>query len=56
MPDAQTAVLRAGLMAAEAMTSGTVAFSRRINRATGAYEAAVILKRFGQLPEDFDIA
>jgi predicted RNA-binding Zn-ribbon protein involved in translation (DUF1610 family) len=55
-PDAQTAILRAELMAGETMITGAVAFSRRVNRATGTYEAAVILKRFGKLPENFDIA
>jgi hypothetical protein len=55
-PDAKTAMLRAELMAGETMITSAVAFSRRINRATGTYEAAVILKKFGKLPEDFDIA
>jgi hypothetical protein len=55
-PDAKIAILRAELMAAEPMITGAIAFSRRVNRATGAYEAAVVLERFGNLPEDFDIA
>jgi predicted RNA-binding Zn-ribbon protein involved in translation (DUF1610 family) len=55
-PDAQTAILRAELMAGDTMITGAVAFSRRLYRVTGTYEAAVILKRFGQLPEEFDIA
>jgi hypothetical protein len=35
---------------------GSVAFSRRGNPATGEFDAAVILKTFGKIPEDFDIA
>jgi hypothetical protein len=55
-PDAKTAIMRAELMAAEAMIAGAVAFSRRVDRVTGTYKTAVILKRLGKLPEHFDIA
>jgi hypothetical protein len=55
-PDAEIAILRAELMVAEPTIMGALAFSRRVNRATGTYEAAVVLERFGNLPEDFDIA
>jgi hypothetical protein len=55
-PDAETAVLRAELMASEATIAGAVAFSRTIDRVAGIYAAAVVLKTFGTLPEDFDIA
>jgi hypothetical protein len=36
----------------ERETIGSVAFSRRGNPASGKYEAAVILKAFGEIPKD----
>jgi hypothetical protein len=55
-PDASLAVLRAELMTREKDIIGSVAFSRRGNPATGEFDAAVILKTFGEIPEDFDIS
>jgi DNA-directed RNA polymerase subunit RPC12/RpoP len=55
-PDAKTAILRAELLAGEPMIVGAVAFSRHFDSATGKYETAVILKAFGKLPKEFDIA
>jgi hypothetical protein len=55
-PDAKTAIQRAELMAADPMIAGAVAFSRRFDRVAGTYETATILKRFGKLPKDLDIA
>ena len=53
--DAETAILRAELMARDKANIGSAAFSRRGAPTFGRYEEAVILKVFGTLPKDFDI-
>jgi hypothetical protein len=53
--DARSAILRAELMARAKENAGSVAFSRRGNSDLGEFEAAVILKVFGNVPKDFDI-
>jgi hypothetical protein len=55
-PDASTVILRAELMTKENEIVGAVAFSRRSNPHSGEFEAAVILKTFGEIAEGFDIA
>jgi len=55
-PDAALAIKRAELMLQDAEIVGSVAFSRRGNLDTGEFEAAVILKTYGNMPEGFDIA
>lgn len=47
---ASAAVRRAEILAGK---GGAIAFSRTGDPATGDFEDAVILKRFGQVPEDF---
>jgi hypothetical protein len=54
--DADTAILRAELMARDKANAGSVAFSRRANADLGWYKEAEILKVFGKVPKDFDIA
>src|SRR5579872_391502 len=54
-PDAETAIQRAALFVVQPKIGGSVAFSRVIDAITGEAEAAVILKRFGELPDGFDI-
>jgi predicted RNA-binding Zn-ribbon protein involved in translation (DUF1610 family) len=53
--DAYVAILRAELMARDKTNAGSVAFSRRETSGLGEFEAAVILKVFGNVPTDFDI-
>jgi hypothetical protein len=55
-PDAELAIQRAGLMVKQEQRVGSVAFSRRMDSLTGEFEPAVILRTFGAIPEDFDIA
>jgi hypothetical protein len=40
----------------EEKMAGAVVFSRRANAETREVEAAVILRVFGAIPEDFDLA
>jgi hypothetical protein len=55
-PHAAAAVRRAEALAAKEANAGAVAFSREGSPDLGEYEEAVILKTFGEVPEDFDIA
>jgi hypothetical protein len=55
-PDAELAIQRAGLMVVQEQAIGSVAFSRVMDSLTGEFEPAVILRTFGAIPEDFDIA
>jgi hypothetical protein len=55
-PDADTAVRRAELMLREEGIVGAVAFSRRVDLASGAFRRAIILKAYGEIPKGFDIA
>jgi hypothetical protein len=53
-PHAVAAIRRAEAMAHSAQNVGAVAFSRRGNPDVGEFDDAVILKTFGEVPEDFD--
>jgi hypothetical protein len=55
-PDAGLAIQRAELMMREGEIAGAIAFSRRGNLESGEAEDAVVLKVFGAIPEDFDMA
>jgi hypothetical protein len=55
-PDAGMAIQRAELMLREDEIGGAVAFLRRVDRATGAFEAALTLRTFGEIPDGFDDA
>jgi hypothetical protein len=55
-PDATLAVQRAELMTREEDLAGAVAFSRTGDPVSKEVGAAVILKSFGEIPDDFDIA
>jgi hypothetical protein len=55
-PDAGLAIQRAELMTRDEDIVGSVAFSRRGNPDTEEYDTAVILKMFGDIPPDFDMA
>lgn len=55
-PDAELAIERAQLMIQEPDIAGAVAFSRRMDTATEEFEPAVILRTFGSIPKNFDIA
>jgi RNase P subunit RPR2 len=55
-PDASLAIQRAELMTRDKEIAGSVAFSRRGNPDTEEYDTAVILKTFGDIPPDFDMA
>jgi hypothetical protein len=52
-PDAAAAVRRAEALAAKPQNAGAVAFSRQGSAELGEFEDAVILKTFGDVPEDF---
>jgi len=54
--DEEAAILRAELMMRDKGNVGSVAFSRRGNPDRGAFEDAVILQFFGNIPKGFDIA
>jgi hypothetical protein len=54
--DARAAIRRAKLMAGDTVNGGSVAFSRRGSPEFGEFDDAVILKSFGNIPKDFDIA
>ena len=55
-PDAELAIQRAELMLKEDKVVGAVAFFRRVDPRTGAMGTAVVLGRFGRIPDGFDIA
>jgi hypothetical protein len=52
-PHAAAAIRRAEAMAHSAQNVGAVAFSRRGNPDIGEFDDAVILKAFGEVPDDF---
>lgn len=52
-PNGAAAIRRAQAMAANAAHAGAVAFSRAVNADLGEFDDAVILKTFGEVPEDF---
>jgi hypothetical protein len=52
----RAAVRRAQTLAANEGNAGAIAFSRRGNPDIGEFDDAVVLKTFGEVPDDFDIA
>jgi len=52
-PHASAAIRRAETIARDARNAGAVAFSRQGNPDVGEFDDAVILKAFGEVPEDF---
>ncbi len=52
-PNGNAAVRRAQAMAANDANAGAVAFSRDGDPNLGEFEDAVILKTFGEVPDDF---
>jgi hypothetical protein len=52
-PSASAAIRRAEVMSRHAAHAGAVAFSRRGDPNLGDFDDAVILKTFGDVPEDF---
>lgn len=52
-PNGDAAIRRAQALAANPAHAGAVAFSRSGDPALGEFEDAVILKTFGEVPEDF---
>lgn len=52
-PNAPAAIRRAEAMAANEANAGAVAFSRSGDPNVGEFEDAVILKSFGEVPDDF---
>ena len=52
-PNGNAAIRRAEAMAANEANAGAVAFSRSGDPNLGDFEDAVILKTFGQVPDDF---
>jgi hypothetical protein len=52
-PTESAAIRRAEAMSRHAAIAGTVAFSRSGDPSLGEFEDAVILKTFGDVPEDF---
>jgi len=55
-PYKAAAIRRAQAMAAHEANAGAVAFSRRGSPELGEFEDAVILKTFGEVPDDFHFA
>jgi hypothetical protein len=53
-PQAAAAIRRADAMSRSEMNAGAVAFSRSGSPELGDFDEAVILKTFGDVPEDFD--
>lgn len=51
-PHGAAAIRRAQVMASNPANAGAVAFSRSGDRNLGEFEDAVILKTFGQVPDD----
>ena len=52
-PHAAAAIRRAEALAARETNAGAVAFSRQGNGDLGEFEDAIILKAFGEVPDDF---
>ena len=52
-PHPAAAVRRAEVMSRDAANAGAVAFSRRGSPELGEFEDAVVLKTFGDVPDDF---
>jgi hypothetical protein len=52
-PHAAAAVRRAEALAGKEMNAGAAAFSRQGNVELGEFEDALILKTFGDVPDDF---
>jgi hypothetical protein len=55
-PNALAAMRRAEAMFCNKANAGAVAFSRQGNPDIGEFEDAVVLKTFGQVPDDFGLA
>jgi hypothetical protein len=55
-PHAAAAIRRADAMARDEANAGAVAFSRNGTPDLGEFEDAVILKTFGEVPDDFGFA
>jgi hypothetical protein len=53
-PHAAAAIHRADAMSRSEMNAGAVAFSRSGSPELGEFDEAVVLKSFGDVPEDFD--
>lgn len=52
-PNGSAAIRRAQVMAADKTNAGAVAFSRRGDPNIGEFEDAVVLKAFGEVPDEF---
>jgi hypothetical protein len=52
-PNGSAAIRRAQVMAADKTNAGVVAFSRRGDPNIGEFEDAVVLKAFGEVPDEF---
>ncbi len=52
-PNGAAAIRRAQAMASNEINAGAVAFSRNGDPNLGEFEDAVILKAFGEVPDDF---
>lgn len=52
-PSESSAIRRAEAMSRQAANAGAVAFSRNGDPNVGDFDEAVILKTFGEVPEDF---
>lgn len=52
-PHASAAIRRADAMSRDAANAGAVAFSRSGSPDLGEFDDAVILKTFGEVPDDF---
>jgi hypothetical protein len=55
-PHAAAAIRRAQAMSANEANAGAVAFSRQGSPELGQFEDSVILKAFGEVPDDFHFA
>jgi hypothetical protein len=53
-PHSAAAIRRADVMARSEVNTGAVAFSRSGSPELGEFDDAVVLKSFGDVPEDFD--
>ncbi len=53
-PHSAAAIRRADAMSRSEMNAGAVAFSRSGSTELGEFEDAVVLRSFGEVPEDFD--
>jgi hypothetical protein len=51
-PHADAAIRRARAMSCDPANAGAIAFSRNGNPELGEFEDAVVLKTFGEVPED----